>query len=389
MQLVEILHKNIGKLKETIILLLLLVGLIFVEGCKKEGGEEKEKIRLLAEETVDCEYGKDQYYKTLKFYVDAKGNVYIGDVYRMKIDKFSKDGRFLRSIGKAGEGPGEFSTFLPPFAVNSRGAVVVSDFFKKELMFFSPDGKYKATVKTPESFPHIIFTLDDRLILASEDTLNVRKYYMYDSADKKFIFLMEDKSRALKKPLGSVPIPMNPVAFTGDEVGNVYIADSLFYRIYVFNKEGKLTKIFERKWDFEEITEKDYYFDPAQLELKSDEIEFYKFGASLIVKEVKKRKSPVRLVPAIIDLDYSGGKLYVWTSRVTDGNKFVIDVYSKDLRFLERRFYYNYISSQKFVFIRGNYVYRPTSLPNNKMGRASFILALASEYRPARSRLLQ
>ena len=76
------------------------------------------------------------------FDVDSKGNIYfLGFLQREgnNIFKFDKNGRFVNSFGRKGQGPGEVQY---PFhlEVDNQNNIVVTDQSKLKLIFFSNEG---------------------------------------------------------------------------------------------------------------------------------------------------------------------------------------------------------------------------------------------------------
>jgi DNA-binding beta-propeller fold protein YncE len=72
----------------------------------------------------------------------ADGTLYITDGYgNARVHVFSRDGRFLRSWGEPGSGPGQFH--LPHgIAVDRRGTVYVADRENSRVQLFSAEGAY-------------------------------------------------------------------------------------------------------------------------------------------------------------------------------------------------------------------------------------------------------
>jgi hypothetical protein len=70
------------------------------------------------------------------------GDFYVADGYvNSRVVKFDKNGRYLFQWGKAGEGPGEFR--LPhSVAVDASGRVYIADRENKRIEVFDPDGKF-------------------------------------------------------------------------------------------------------------------------------------------------------------------------------------------------------------------------------------------------------
>lgn len=75
----------------------------------------------------------------------ADGTMYITDGYgNARVHVFSPDGRFLRSWGEPGDGPGQFQ--LPHgIAVDRRGTVYVADRENSRVQLFAPHGDYLAS----------------------------------------------------------------------------------------------------------------------------------------------------------------------------------------------------------------------------------------------------
>jgi hypothetical protein len=77
---------------------------------------------------------------------DAQGNMFISDAYtNARIVKLDKTGRFIRTWGSKGSGPGQFD--MPnSVAVDSRGDVYVADLGNKRIQVFDNDGNFKSQI---------------------------------------------------------------------------------------------------------------------------------------------------------------------------------------------------------------------------------------------------
>jgi sugar lactone lactonase YvrE len=72
--------------------------------------------------------------------IDAKGNIYILDSVNARIQKFGADGNFLISIGRKGQGPGEY--MMPDsLDFDAAGRLIVYDPFQLRIQAFTGDGK--------------------------------------------------------------------------------------------------------------------------------------------------------------------------------------------------------------------------------------------------------
>jgi DNA-binding beta-propeller fold protein YncE len=71
--------------------------------------------------------------------VDADGNVYVADMLNYRVEIFDADGKFIRTFGKHGDGPGYFA--MPKgIAVDGDGHIWVTDTMQNRVHLFTQDG---------------------------------------------------------------------------------------------------------------------------------------------------------------------------------------------------------------------------------------------------------
>ena len=72
---------------------------------------------------------------------DADDNLYIVDSNNNRVQKFTKDGKFLAKFGTAGSGDGEFN--MPwGIAIDSHGDLYIADWRNDRSQKFGPDGEF-------------------------------------------------------------------------------------------------------------------------------------------------------------------------------------------------------------------------------------------------------
>ena len=85
---------------------------------------------------------------------DAAGNIYVVDgLGNSRIAKFDKNGKFVRSWGQTGTGPGQFRQ-PRAIAIDAQGLVYIADTGNRRIQVFDGDGNLKArflNVGTPRA----------------------------------------------------------------------------------------------------------------------------------------------------------------------------------------------------------------------------------------------
>ena len=77
--------------------------------------------------------------------VDQEGNLYVQDVGNIRILEYDKAGKYVKTIGRKGQGPGEFQ-FPAMVHVDRDGDIWVLDSPTSALKVFSPDGTFKKSI---------------------------------------------------------------------------------------------------------------------------------------------------------------------------------------------------------------------------------------------------
>jgi hypothetical protein len=91
--------------------------------------------------------GPDTFNRPSDVLVAPNGDIFVADGHRGnsndRIVKFSKDGRFVKTWGRKGSGPGEFD--LPhSLAMDSQGRLFVADLWNHRIQIFDQDGRFLA-----------------------------------------------------------------------------------------------------------------------------------------------------------------------------------------------------------------------------------------------------
>jgi hypothetical protein len=186
--------------------------------------------------------------------VDDDENIYVSDSKAAFIKVFDKSGNYLRTIGKKGQGPGEF---LYPFEilVMPQGELMVNDLNQLRVHFFSLDGKFL------RQFSSSTLAMFRRPRVDSEGHIIVGHVNVGDPVETVLKKLDSDLNPVLTlatRPVVSKP-PTNfeyfEVRRSTNLVWDVAMEDNIVwgvfnkYEIFVSNPEGKLIRKIVKEYD--------------------------------------------------------------------------------------------------------------------------------------------
>jgi len=142
--------------------------------------------------------------------VAQNGDIFVADGHvNSRIVKFSKDGTFIKTWGKKGEGPGELN--VPhTLVIDSRGRVLVGDRSNNRIQIFDQDGAF-LDQWTQFGTPSGIYVTPD-------DTL-----YVVDYNVKKGVFVGSAKDGSVKYKIDDAVA--EGVAVGGD--GSIYVGETV------------------------------------------------------------------------------------------------------------------------------------------------------------------
>lgn len=103
---------------------------------------------------------------------DGESNIYVFDREGSRIIVFDSHGRFLRSMGRSGEGPGEIGMGFA-FVVRSDGTAGVVDISKRGLVWFAADGEPLPVQPMPPAYyGGMVAAVNGALIVPVQHTMS-------------------------------------------------------------------------------------------------------------------------------------------------------------------------------------------------------------------------
>jgi sugar lactone lactonase YvrE len=133
-------------------------GNIWVTDGQGKDGKGQQVFKFSAEGKVLMTLGKagvagdgpDMFNQPSHVFVAPSGDIFVADGHggnsNARVVKFSKDGKFIKTWGKKGSGPGEFDA-PHSLAMDSSGRLFVADRGNSRIQIFDQDGKFLAEWK--------------------------------------------------------------------------------------------------------------------------------------------------------------------------------------------------------------------------------------------------
>jgi hypothetical protein len=268
-----------------------LVTALVLAGCRKGPDDAAGKVRT---ETVDgvtlahnppvpldpgktvrfeeeVSFGADEsgpgtVYKPGPFAVDARNRVYIFEYLESVIKVFGEDGKFLKTIGRKGQGPGEFGQALY-IGFCPDGRILVTDGQNRRTSFLGPEGDFLGSFQWTKNISLPLLVLDDAYIVqesfydAGASKLFVKAYDLKGGEIKNWgqFTLSATKEITRGEMVIGVGVPYSPRSvLAGDPVfRRVYHCLSDKYLIEVFDSGGRVFRKIDRPYERVPFTDAD------------------------------------------------------------------------------------------------------------------------------------
>jgi len=186
--------------------------------------------------------------------VDGNGRIYVLDRRESHVKLFDQSGEYIRTIGRAGQGPGEFN--IPVFIYYPRNELLVMEFDR--LSFFSPEGKLQRVIPMKTEFLSRARCDSQGNIITTSSVLDPENpYYVLKKFDSEINLIKEIIKVPMQRSPGVIIPFSSNLYMTVDAEDNIIFSYSKDYEIQVFNPDGDLTKKIKREYEPVEITDEE------------------------------------------------------------------------------------------------------------------------------------
>jgi hypothetical protein len=207
----------------------------------------KEKIALEEIMSIGVKDGDENYmfYSPRSVCVSDSGDIYVLDANNYRIQKYDKGGKYVLSIGRKGQGPGEILG-CQDMELDSAGNIVIFDFENSRVSTFSPDGTFVRAVKL--GFPPIKGAVDSENNIYIYYRHNLKLIHKYDPEGNHILSFMDELKVNHPRLVTNVTISGQMTVFKD----KIYLLLPYPYTIYVFDTNGKKLNTISIKGDYPE-----------------------------------------------------------------------------------------------------------------------------------------
>jgi len=240
------------------------------------------KIRIVFKEelSIGVEEGDENYMfgNDVVFNTDDKGNFYVTDWDRKRIQKYDPEGKYLLTIGRLGQGPGEFQN-ISKVRFDSGNKLYVVDISSRRISFFDHKGEFQNMIKSPVGLGRPFYINSQGFFIFRENKIVeypdgtgafISTYGLFDNNFDLVVEFYREKWEAgppssrdedsiaknLAKDVGDSAFRPK-INFIVRKDDYVYFGYPEKYEMKVFNPGGDLIKIIKREYDPIRVIQKD------------------------------------------------------------------------------------------------------------------------------------
>ncbi len=223
------------------------------------------KIILTEELTVGGSSNPDEAFSLVNtFVVDGEGTIFALDSKEQKIKVFDRKGKFLRSIGKQGQGPGELG-LASGIQLTTDNMLLVEDATNRRLALFKPTGEFIKNISTVGRLALINILLDNKgnflgreLVVAEGNAKMFFEIKKFDP-DLKPLFTLDKTEFSFPVPGSDTKMNILDLisAYQFSPGGDIYFGRNADYDIKIYSPEGKHIRTIQKEYDQVKVTQRD------------------------------------------------------------------------------------------------------------------------------------
>lgn len=215
------------------------------------GDETKIKLELVLKiGDVDSLGDNYHFFRPSDVVVDKDGNIYVLDSGDYRVQKYDSKGKYLATIGRQGQGPGDFLTSFC-MDIDSESNIYILDSGNNRVQIFTSSGKYAGYIRMQDSFYHF------RLLSTGELVIS----FLTPHESNTGLISIINRENELIRDIGEVIAHEDPSILRGsnftkfdvDRNNNIYVCFINQNRIDKYTYDGKCIFKTDRTLQYEVI----------------------------------------------------------------------------------------------------------------------------------------
>jgi hypothetical protein len=239
---------------------------------------QRKSLIFTPERTIGQKEGDENYMfgENIVFNTDEQGIFYVTDWDRKRIQKYDAAGKYLLTIGRQGQGPGEFQN-LTVARFDKDGNIYVADYASQRISFFDKKGTFLRQIRLPDVYEDLY--INSRGQFVSSHSINLTSegnpgwkitYGLFDDAFKPVVEFHAQEfhykppaardETSLAKTMAEI---LSSYAYQPRAMHFLVEKDLIFfgypktYAIDVYSPEGQKIKTIQRDFEPSKVTDKD------------------------------------------------------------------------------------------------------------------------------------
>jgi hypothetical protein len=190
--------------------------------------------------------------------VAPDGAVFVSNTTQHTIFKFGPDGRYIRTIGRPGDGPGDLNSPLRLSILDGKYLVVGEYASNQRISLFDLDGKFAKIIRTGRPAFQPLALKDGKIAyvgvkgrMEKEELINVEEVLIRDawSGAEKLVVRHEIRNIVTKLPGGGLASQdAGAVIMTRTREGGLVVGTTQSARLDVFSSDGVKVRSIELGW---------------------------------------------------------------------------------------------------------------------------------------------
>ncbi len=202
-----------------------------IHSADKEISEKPIRAELILR--IGSAKANEDFYEPPTFAVGKNENIYVLDSGNSRIQCFSKEGKFVFSFGRRGQGPGELSSDARKMKILSDGNIYVIDNPQRRINVYSQEGRFLYSGRTSAWYNDIVllertYYLSNIVLEDNHKPIHVSR--SLGKIDANFGIFVEPAVGILEQ-IRALPLP---------EPWRIYYSNSNFTRLVIVNKSELL-----------------------------------------------------------------------------------------------------------------------------------------------------